>query len=115
MHVCFERVDAGDYDRVLFSIFCIVVILCLMCLFKSRIRAKQAFFAAQRRAQKAFETLGPGDTVTQQRVFEALDSWEQWQHRRVADLDGASPSETDWHALSLLMSLPPDDPAQYVM
>jgi len=81
-------------------------------------QAERAFLEAQHEAQVAFDdpALGPHSHVYFWKVMKALDAWEEWQGRKLCTLKGISDDTTavEWHAISLVNSLPSDQPTPYV-
>jgi hypothetical protein len=108
MREFFERIDSGAYDGVTLLFVGALLVVLTVWHYVSSHRSKAAFFTAQREAQEAFEKFGRDDVTTQLKVMDALHAWRVWQHRpppSYAEL-GDYPSPEEWHAISLLQSLP---------
>ena len=80
---------------------------------------KLRFQLAQRKAQDLFADpkIPRDDPVHFWAVKNALDIWEQWQQRPLSALEavGDNPTEEEWHALSLINSLPSSGASQMAM
>ena len=115
MQRLYEALDSGAYDRSLLVF--LVSVFVLLTLWERFIRRRAAadFYRAQHYAQKIFECpmLGRTSSEFRQAVFEALTCWEKWQRRPIPSFEAANgrPTRNEWHALSLLQSLPPMAPA----
>ena len=113
MRAFFDRLDSCSACDI--PIFIGTLIVCVgltIWTMRHDRRAKRNFFRAQAKAQEAFEKLGREDVTTQLAVMEALHCWRVWQHRPPADIVGTEPNEVEWHALSLMQSLPEEDRRQ---
>ena len=129
MREFFDRLDAGQYNVPVLVVF--VLLFIVVTLWRresptiatraplSRLEAELAFRAAQRAAQDAFAdpTMGPGSNEYFFKVTEALDRWEEWQGRSLSTLQdvGCDPTEAEWHALSLMNSIPTNTTSERVM
>jgi hypothetical protein len=126
MREMFEAIDSGRYDGLGLAVGAVLFLFVWFWHIRaaranrrrSMARAR-AFFDARQRVIEAFEdpAMGPHTMEYCARVMHALNCWVVWQGRPLTTLTdvGCDPTEEEWHAMSLLQSLPSTGLAEHVM
>jgi hypothetical protein len=108
--------NAGEYDLLMVVVAILVAVAGASEFNRLRLqrRGRREFYRALHKAQRAIVVRGIQDARTQWEIYEALDRWEEWQHRKVPCTYVHPRFVFEADAVDLKLMLPPDRP-QHVM